>query len=47
MENSANAEEFERFPLRLAYGFLSQEGFESEENEIKHSKGSYKSYTSS
>lgn len=47
MENTVNAEEFERFPLRLAYGFLAKKGFESEANEIKHSRDSYKSYTSS
>jgi hypothetical protein len=40
-------EEFEALPLRLAYGFLAQKGFEDKANEIRQSKDRYKSYTSS
>ncbi|HEY3346607.1 MAG TPA: endonuclease NucS domain-containing protein [Nitrospirota bacterium] len=39
-------EEFERFPLRYAYEFLSNKGFKEKAEEIKQSKDSYKSYTS-
>ena len=35
MDETKDVEEFERFPLRLAYGFLAKKRFESEANEIK------------
>lgn len=37
--------ESERLPVKLAYQFLTEKGFESEANEIRESKDSYKSYT--
>jgi hypothetical protein len=40
-------DEFEELPLRLAYEFLAQRGFENKANEIRQSKDRYKSYTSS
>ncbi|MBA4316775.1 MAG: hypothetical protein C0412_00085 [Flavobacterium sp.] len=39
-------EEFEGLPLRFAYGFLFEKGFEKESQDIKQSKDKYKSYTS-
>lgn len=47
MEVESNEiEKYEGLPLRFAYGFLSEKGFENESNEIKQSKDKYKSYTS-
>ena len=39
-------EEYEGLPLRFAYNFLAERGFDKESNEIKQSKDKYKSYTS-
>ncbi len=47
MDEIEKIEEFERLPLRFAYEFLREKGFASEANEIRQSKDSYKSYTSS
>ena len=45
MDEIEKIDEYERLPLKLAYQFLTEKGFESEANEIKESKDSYKSYT--
>lgn len=47
MDNSEETNEFETLPLRSAYEFLAQKGFENEANEIRQSRDRYKSYTSS
>ena len=39
-------DERETLPLRLAYEFLTQEGFQNQASEIRQSKDRYKSYTS-
>ena len=46
MDEIEKVDEFEGLPLRFVYEFLSQKGFENEVNEIRQSKDSYKSYTS-
>lgn len=47
MESNDKSEEFQGLPLRYAYDFLSEKGYEKESNEIKLSKDKYKSYSSS
>ena len=44
MDEIEKVDEFEMLPLRFAYGFLTQKGFENEANEIRQSKDRYKSY---
>lgn len=46
MDEIEKVDEFEGLPLRFVYEFLSQKGFENQANEIRQSKDSYKSYTS-
>jgi len=46
MNEAQKIDEFEALPLRFAYEFLAQKGFENEANEIRQSKDRYKSYTS-
>jgi len=38
MEKTVKADEFLALPLRLAYEFFTQKGFENEPNNIKQSK---------
>ena len=47
MDEIEKVGEFEGLPLRIVYEFLEQKGFGNETNEIRQSKDSYKSYTSS
>jgi hypothetical protein len=42
----ADTEEFEGLPLRLAYSFLAEKGFNAEAVEIRQSKDRYRSYSS-
>jgi len=46
MNEAEKIDEFEALPLRFAYEFLAQKGFENEANEIRQSKDKYMSYTS-
>lgn len=46
MDETEKIDEFEALPLRFAYEFLAQKGFENEANEIRQSKDKYMSYTS-
>ncbi len=46
MDEIEKIDELEGLPLRFAYEFLGQKGFGNEANEIRQSKDSYKSYTS-
>jgi hypothetical protein len=46
MNDTEKIEEFEALPLKFAYQFLAQKGFENEANEIRQSKDRYKSYSS-
>lgn len=46
MDKTGGITEFERFPLRYAYQFLSDKGYGDKVNEIRNSKDIYKSYTS-
>lgn len=46
MDKSEDITEFDRFPLRYAYKYLSDKGFDDQVTEIRNSKDIYKSYTS-
>jgi hypothetical protein len=46
MDETEKIDEFEALPLKFAYEFLAQKGFENEANEIRQSKDKYLSYTS-
>ena len=46
MDETEKINEFEALPLRFAYEFLAQKGFENEADEISQSKDKYMSYTS-
>lgn len=43
-DEHSDIKQFEGLPLRFAYGFLSEKGFDSEATEIKQSKDKYKSF---
>jgi 5-methylcytosine-specific restriction endonuclease McrBC GTP-binding regulatory subunit McrB len=47
MEEIEKGDEFERLPLRVAYEFLEHKNLGNEANEIRQSKDSYRSYTTS
>ncbi|MBI4267589.1 MAG: DUF91 domain-containing protein [Chloroflexi bacterium] len=46
MDDSKEIEGFESLPLRSAYKFLEEQGFTDEATQIRESKDSYKSYSS-
>lgn len=46
MEKTQKVNESKSLPLRYAYDFLAQKGFESQANDIRQSRDSYRSYTS-
>jgi len=46
MDKTEDIAEFQRFPLRYAYKFLSEKGFDDKVTEIRNSKDNHKSYTS-
>jgi hypothetical protein len=43
-DEQSDIKQFEGLPLRFAYGFLFEKGFDKEANEIKQSKDKYKSF---
>jgi hypothetical protein len=43
-DEQSDIKQFEGLPLRFAYGFLSEKGFDKEATEIKLSKDKYKSF---
>ena len=46
MDTTEDITEFQRFPLRYAYAFLSEKGFDDKVTEIRNSKDTHKSYSS-